>query len=100
MGSLRDKGGEGPVELSWVRLPAKFDVTTEELTPCFLSFGGYKIGSAAVNDWSGHRYPEFIAEGSGDQKAIMGAICKIKDATFDGVNCVGGDPDATGEVSS
>lgn len=39
-----------------------------------------------------------MAEGTGDQKAIMGAICAVKKAYFDGVGCVSGDDAATGTV--
>lgn len=39
-----------------------------------------------------------MAEGSGDQKAIIGAICAVEKAAFDGVDCVGGDDAATGTV--
>lgn len=66
-----------------------------------LSLGGHQVGSTATDNWALiDQYPDFIAEGSSDQKTIMEAICTVKKATFDGVNCVGGDPDASGEVSS
>lgn len=44
------------------------------------------------------RYPDVVAGGTSDQKAIMEAICTIQKANFDGVDCVGGDEDATGTV--
>ena len=57
------------------------------------------MGSTRIPYWiSGTRYPDFVAEGTGDQKAIMGAICAVKRAEFDGVDCVGADPIATGTV--
>ena len=37
--------------------------------------------------------------GSSDQLTIMEAICTVKEASFDGVDCVGGDDAATGTVS-
>lgn len=59
----------------------------------------FQIGSTAIENWEyRERYPDYVAEGTGDQKIIMEAICTIKKATFDGVDCVGGDPDATGTV--
>ncbi|CAM9252697.1 unnamed protein product, partial [Ectocarpus sp. 12 AP-2014] len=57
------------------------------------------VGSTYITEWNSDRYPDFVAEGTGDQKAIMGAICAVKKAAFDGVDCVGGDDAATGEVS-
>lgn len=58
-----------------------------------------QLGSTAIEDWqSSDRYPDFVTEGTGDQKVIMEAICTIKKATFDGVDCVGGDAEATGSV--
>lgn len=58
-----------------------------------------QIGSAAIQFWEdSDRYSDVVTEGTGDQKAIMEAICMIKKASFDGVDCVGGDPDATGTV--
>ncbi|CAM9695160.1 unnamed protein product [Ectocarpus sp. 6 AP-2014] len=59
----------------------------------------FYVGSTYVESWRSDRYPDFVAEGTGDQKAIMGAICAVKKASFDGVDCVGGDDAATGEVS-
>lgn len=44
------------------------------------------------------RYPDFITEGSGDQRAIMEAICAVKKAAFDGLDCEGEVPTATGTV--
>eukprot|EP00752_Nemacystus_decipiens_P014959 g13318.t1 len=58
----------------------------------------FYVGSTWLEDWGSTRYPDFVAEGSGDQKAIMGAICAVKKASFDGVDCVGGDDSATGTV--
>lgn len=52
-----------------------------------------------IDEWPGIGYPDFVAEGSGDQVAINGAICAAKKATFDGVDCVGVDDAATGTVS-
>lgn len=60
---------------------------------------GTQVGSTLLEEWGSQRYPDFVAEGSGDQKAIMGAICAVKKASFDGVDCVGGDDAATGTVS-
>ncbi|CAM9878861.1 unnamed protein product [Ectocarpus sp. 12 AP-2014] len=59
----------------------------------------FYVGSTYITEWNSDRYPDFVAEGTGDQKAIMGAICAVKKASFDGVDCVGGDDAATGEVS-
>lgn len=56
------------------------------------------MGSTYIEDWDSDRYPDFVAERTGDQKAIMGAICAAKKASFDGVDCVGEDPAATGTV--
>ena len=58
-----------------------------------------QVGSANLEVWGSPRYPDFVAEGTGDQKAIMGAICAVKKASFDGVDCVGVDDTATGTVS-
>ncbi|CAM9688931.1 unnamed protein product, partial [Scytosiphon promiscuus] len=62
--------------------------------------GTLYVGSAAIEGWSRltDRYPDFVAAGTGDQKAIMGAICQLKKASFDGVDCVGGDDAATGTI--
>lgn len=59
------------------------------------------MGSTYIESWntSKNKYPDFVAEGSGDQRAIMGAICGVKQASFDGVDCVGEDDAATGTVS-
>lgn len=57
-----------------------------------------QVGSTALESWSNNRYPDFVAEGSADQSAIMEAICAVKKATFDGVDCEDGDPTATGTV--
>ena len=63
----------------------------------FASFRS-KVASTYHDNWSSDRYPDFVTEGTGDQKAIMEAICKVKKASFDGVDCVGGDDAATGTV--
>lgn len=57
-----------------------------------------QVGSTNLEDWGTRVYPDFVATGSGDQKAIMAAICAVKKASFDGVDCVGGDDTATGTV--
>lgn len=62
--------------------------------------GGCQIGSTASVHWHRYQYPDFVMGGSSDQKVIMEAICKVKKATFDGMNCIDGDPDATGKVRS
>ena len=49
--------------------------------------------------WYGSLYPDFVGEGTGDQEAIMGAICAVKKASFDGVDCVDEDAEATGTVN-
>ena len=51
-----------------------------------------------IEEWSGTLYPDFVGEGRSDQEAIMGAICAVKKASFDGVDCVGEDDTATGTV--
>ena len=57
------------------------------------------MGSARLEDWEYQRYPDFVATGTGDQRAIMGAICATKKTSFDGVDCVSeGDATATGTV--
>lgn len=66
--------------------------------PCTTPHLVYQVGSTWLEDWNSQRYPDFVAEGTGDQKAIMGAICAVKKASFDGVDCVGGDDAATGTV--
>ncbi|CAM9345152.1 unnamed protein product [Pylaiella littoralis] len=61
--------------------------------------GVYYVGSTRVEDWTGDTYPDFVTEGTGDQKAIMAAICAVKKASFDGCDCGdGGDAAATGTV--
>ena len=40
-----------------------------------------------------------MAEGTSDQHVLNAAICAVKKATYDGVDCVGGDDAATGTVS-
>ncbi|CAM9345645.1 unnamed protein product [Scytosiphon promiscuus] len=57
------------------------------------------VGSTYIDSWEGDMYPDFVAEGTGDQQAIMAAICAVKKASFDGVDCIGGDDAATGTVS-
>lgn len=58
-----------------------------------------QVRSTNLEEWGiSPRYPDFVAGGTGDQKAIMGAICAVKKASFDGVDCVGGDDTATGTV--
>ena len=59
-----------------------------------------KVGSTRIEYWGGDPYPDFVAEGTGDQHAINAAICAVKKATYDGVDCVGGDDAATGTVNS
>eukprot|EP00752_Nemacystus_decipiens_P007213 g6456.t1 len=58
------------------------------------------VGSTFIEYWNEQtdRYPDYVAEGTGDQKTIMEAICAVKKASFDGVDCVGGDDSATGRV--
>lgn len=52
-----------------------------------------------IEYWEGDAYPDFVAEGTGDQAAINAAICAVKKAPYDGVGCVvGGDDTATGTV--
>lgn len=54
-----------------------------------------------MEDWTGDTYPDFVTEGTGDQKAIMAAICAVKKASFDGCDCGDdGDAAATGTVST
>ena len=59
-----------------------------------------QVASTNLEEWGTPTYPDFVAMGSGDQKAIMGAICAVKKASFDGVDCIGGDESATGTVSA
>ena len=57
------------------------------------------MGSSRIQWWDGDkRYPDSVAEGTGDQRAINAAICAAKKASFDGGDCVGGDDTATGTV--
>lgn len=60
------------------------------------------MASTFIESWNtyidSYRYPDIVADGSGDQKEIMEAICTVKKASFDGVDCVGGDATATGTV--
>ena len=56
------------------------------------------MGSAHIEEWYVAFYPDFVGKGTSDQEAIMGAICAVKKASFDGVDCVGEDPTATGTV--
>ncbi|CAM9933566.1 unnamed protein product [Pylaiella littoralis] len=58
----------------------------------------FYVGTTRIQYWGGFAYPDFVGEGTGDQKAIMGAICAVKKASFDGVDCVGGVDTATGLV--
>ncbi|CAM9987865.1 unnamed protein product, partial [Hapterophycus canaliculatus] len=59
----------------------------------------FYVGTTYNEDWDSYMYPDFVGEGTGDQKAIMAAICAVKKASFDGVDCVGGDDAATGTVN-
>ncbi|CAN0452754.1 unnamed protein product [Pylaiella littoralis] len=59
----------------------------------------FYVGTTRIQYWGGFAYPDFVGEGTGDQKAIMGAICAVKKASFDGVDCVGGEEATTGKVS-
>ena len=63
----------------------------------FASFRS-KVASTYHEYWFSDRYPDFVTEGVSDQKKIMEAICTVKKASFDGVDCVGGDDAATGTV--
>eukprot|EP00903_Cladosiphon_okamuranus_P020463 g18782.t1 len=56
------------------------------------------VGSTMIEYWEGDAYPNFVAEGTGDQHAINAAICAVKKADYDGADCVGGDNTATGTV--
>lgn len=51
-----------------------------------------------IEYWEGDAYPDFVAEGTGDQHAINAAICAVKKASYDGADCVDGDDAATGTV--
>ncbi|CAM9670164.1 unnamed protein product [Ascophyllum nodosum] len=59
----------------------------------------YYVGTTRMRYWYGSLYPDFVGEGTGDQEAIMGAICAVKKASFDGVDCVDEDAEATGTVT-
>ncbi|CAM9126140.1 unnamed protein product [Scytosiphon promiscuus] len=59
----------------------------------------FVVGSTLIEYWSGNAYPDFVGTGTGDQAAINGAICAVKKASYDGVDCVGGDDAATGTVT-
>ncbi len=48
--------------------------------------------------WPGDGYPDFVAQGTGDQHTINAAICAVKKGTYDGSDCVGMDETATGTV--
>ena len=56
------------------------------------------MASPRIEEWSGSLYPDFVGEGRNDQEAIMGAICALKKASFNGVDCVGEDAEANGTV--
>eukprot|EP00752_Nemacystus_decipiens_P014961 g13320.t1 len=56
------------------------------------------VGSTMIEYWEGDAYPDFVAEGTGDQHAINAAICAVKKAGYNGAECVGGDGTATGTV--
>eukprot|EP00903_Cladosiphon_okamuranus_P018634 g17151.t1 len=60
--------------------------------------GVLHVGSRNIRRWNTNQYPDFVALGSSDQLTIMEAICTVKQASFDGVDCVGGDDAATGTV--
>ena len=57
-----------------------------------------QVSSTKIERWNTVQYPDFVALGSSDQLIIMEAICTVKRASFDGVDCVGGDDAATGTV--
>ncbi|CAM9648998.1 unnamed protein product [Ascophyllum nodosum] len=59
----------------------------------------FYVVSTFIEPWDNALYPDFVAERSGDQAAIMEAICAAKKASFDGVDCVGEDTAATGTVT-
>ncbi|CAM9952012.1 unnamed protein product [Ascophyllum nodosum] len=59
----------------------------------------FYVGTTHIEFWGSPLYPDFVGEGTSDQEAIMGAICAVKKASFDGIDCVGEDPAATGTVS-
>ncbi|CAM9649069.1 unnamed protein product [Ascophyllum nodosum] len=59
----------------------------------------FYVASTFIETWENALYPDFVAERSGDQAAIMEAICAAKKASFDGVDCVGEDATATGTVT-
>ena len=56
------------------------------------------MGTTLIEDWTSERFPDFVSDGTGDQKAINAAICAVKKADYDGTDCVGGDEAATGTV--
>ena len=60
--------------------------------------GGVQVGSSRIEYWNSPLYPDAVGDGRSDQEAIMGAICAVKKATFDGVDCVDEDAEATGTV--
>ena len=51
-----------------------------------------------IEYWEGDAYPDFVAEGTGDQSAINAAICAVKMASYNSIDCVGADDTATGTV--
>lgn len=53
-----------------------------------------------IDYWEGDAYPDFVAEGTGDQHAINAAICAVKKAGYNGIDCVGGDDTATGPTGT
>lgn len=53
-----------------------------------------------IEYWEGDAYPDFVAEGTGDQSAINAAICAVKKASYNGIDCVGGDDTATGPTGT
>ena len=59
-----------------------------------------QVGSTRIEYWPRGPYPDFVAEGTSDQHVLNAAICAVKKATYDGVDCVGGDDAATGTVCS
>lgn len=57
-----------------------------------------QVSSTFTYRWNTAQYPDFVALGSSDQMTIMEAICTVKEASFDGVDCVGENDAATGTV--
>lgn len=53
-----------------------------------------------IESWEGDDYPDFVTEGTADQHAINEAICAVKKASYDGVDCAGGDDTATGPTGT